>query len=293
MPGSRLPEEGKGAMARKVAEMLRSDDLVSAALTRASALARSRGLGPRVIERILASSPMAATDTLALLAQGTCGQPGQSHGDLSQAVAGPDLDGVWRAGLLACWAEFVGCTLARTTLSPRPVWATSWAVAETAHWAAGKHIVDPHEAFESGLALDLGLVALAYALPEVYGALGVTDVGRPLDEFESASFGFDHADVGRAALRLFRFSDRSVADAGSHTAPLLTLDMSGKVIRAACVAVSQAGGDFGLRTPRLQLDRTVLDGALLRAEHEPELLAVATKSLERALRFRSAASRAA
>jgi hypothetical protein len=63
--------------------------------------------------------------------------------------------------------------------------------------------------------------------------------------------------------------------------------MTGKVLRAAVVAVSQAGGDFGLGTKPYTLDRHVLEGALLRPEHEEELRAVAAQSLDRALRFES------
>jgi hypothetical protein len=63
--------------------------------------------------------------------------------------------------------------------------------------------------------------------------------------------------------------------------------MTGKVLRAAQVAVGCAGGDFGLGMQKPTLERQVLEGALLRPEHEHELLSVASQSLERALGFES------
>ncbi len=277
-------------MPRKVADMLRSDEVVNAALTRASALVRSRGLGSRVVERILLSSPIVCADTLKLAAQGVCGGPGQTFSSVTDAVNGPDLHGVWRAGVLASWAEFVTVATSRTALNPRLVYGTGWANAETAYWAAGKHILDPDDTFLTALFVDTGLVALMYALPEVYAAFAAARESRPIDAFETEAFGFSHEAVGSAALRMFKFPEETALEASSHHAPLLSLGMSGKVLRAAMVAVGHAGGDFGLGTRPDPLDQRVLEGALLKPEHEPELRAVAVKSLRRALQFESATS---
>jgi hypothetical protein len=275
-------------MPRKVAEMLRSDEVVCAALTRASALVRSRGLGSRVVERILLSSPTVCADTLRLASQGVCGGEGQTFRNVTDAVNGPDLHGVWRAGVLASWAEFVSSAISRTALKPQRVYGTGWANAETAFWAAGKHIIDKDDAFLTALFMDTGLVALMYALPEVYTAFSTAKVARPIEDFELEAFGFNHEDVSSSALKLFKFPEEMAEEARTHHAPLLSLGMTGKVLRAAVVAVSQAGGDFGLGSEPFALDRSVLEGALLRPEHEEELRSVAAHSLERANRFESA-----
>ncbi len=288
MPSSRLPDEGDGAMPRKVAELLRSDESIDAALSRASALVRSRGLGSRVVERILLSSPSVCADTLKLAAQGVCGAPRQSFANVTDAVNGRDLAGVWRAGVLASWAEFVNVAVSKTSLRPNLVYGTGWANAETAFWAAGKHIIDPDDTFLAALFMDTGLVALMYALPEVYTALAAARDPRTTDQFEREAFGFNHEAVGCSALRIFKFAEEMGQEAATHHAPHLSLGMSGKVLRAAAVAVGQAGGDFGLGARPAPLDKQILEGALLRPEHEQELRSVAVRSWERAKGFESA-----
>jgi hypothetical protein len=281
MPGSRLPDDGSGTMPRKIAELIRSDEALHASLVRTSTLVRARGLGPRVIERILLSSPVATEGALRIAGQGLCGWSGASYSDLLHAVNSPDLHSVWRAGVFASWAEFVSLAVSRSGRDPAPHYGTSWAIAETAFWAAGKHIIEPDDAFLWALTMDAGLVALVHALPDVYAALAATPDAGAVEDFERKAFGFDHQAVGAEALRIYKFGDEACRLAATHHGPHLNLDMAGKVIRAAVVAVSQAGGDFGLGGPRLPLDRQVMDGALLRPEHQAELLTVASNALAR------------
>lgn len=275
-------------MPRKVAELLRSDETVEAALSRVSSLVRAKGLGPRVLERILLSSPAVCADTLTLLEQGVCGEDGRSWNTISDAVGGPDLASVWRAGVLASWAEFVSVSIRKTSLKPSAVYGAGWAVAETAFWVAGKHILEPDEAFACALVLEAGLVSLMYALPDVYTAYAGAKNKKPVEQFEREAFGFNHETVGCAVLRAFKFGEETAQEANFHHAPHHTLGMTGKVLRAAMVAVGEAGGDFGLGTPCGTIDRQALEGALLRPEHEEPLRNLAKKSLVRALGFESA-----
>jgi hypothetical protein len=276
-------------MPRKVAELLRSDESVEAALSRVSSLVRARGLGPRVVERMLLSSPSVCTDTLRILEQGVCGEDGRTWNTVTDAVNGPDLQTTWRAGVLAAWAEFVTCAIRRTSLKPALVYGTSWALAETAFWVAGKHILDPDEAFVSALCLDAGLVALMFALPDVYTAYAAAKEKKPVEQFEREAFGFNHESVGCAVLRAFKFSEETAQEANFHHAPHHTLGMTGKVLRAAFAATADAGGDFGIGTGTGPVDRQVMEGALLRPEHEEPLHRVAQRSLDRAVGFKSAA----
>jgi hypothetical protein len=289
MPGSRLPDEGSGAMPRKVAELLRSDESVEASLSRVSSLVRARGLGPRVLERILLSSPTVCSDTLRLLEHGACGEEGRRWNTVTDAVNGPDPASAWRAGVMASWADFVTVSVRKTSLKPPLVFGTGWAVAETAFWVAGKHILDPDEAFVSALCLDAGLVALMYALPDVYAAYAGAKEKKPVEHFEREAFGFNHESVGCAVLRAFKFSEDTALEANFHHAPHHTLGMTGKVLRAALTAVGEAGGDFGIGSPVDPLDRQVMEGALLRPEHETTLRLTAQTSLSRAVGFQSAA----
>lgn len=71
--------------------MLRSDEWISSALLRASALVRSRGLGARVVERILLSSPQVCAGTLRIVSEGVCGAKGKSWSNVTEAVNGADL----------------------------------------------------------------------------------------------------------------------------------------------------------------------------------------------------------
>jgi hypothetical protein len=195
---------------------------------------------------------------------------------------------------MAAWADFVTVSIRKTSLRPSLVYGTSWAVAETAFWVAGKHILDQDDALVSALCLDAGLVALMYALPDVYTAYAAAREKKPVEQFEREAFGFNHESVGSAVLRAFKFSEEAAQESNFHHAPHHTLGMTGKVLRAALVAVGEAGGDFGIGSPVGVLDRQVMEGALLRPEHEDRLRQVASASLERALAFQSAAgSRAA
>ena len=187
--------------------------------------------------------------------------------------------------MLACWAEFVLGAVGKTALDPRRVYATSWAMGETAHWVAGKHILAPDDTFATAILIETGLIALMYALSEVYVALTAHKPQVAVVRYERSCLGFDHQEVGAASLRQFRFSEEAAQQAGTHHEPLLTLGMTGKVLRAASAAVAQAGGDFGLGGIQEAVNQQVLEGALLRPEHEPELLAVARSSFDRALEF--------
>ena len=286
MPGSRLPDEGSGAMPRKVAELLRSHEEASGPLDRLSSLVRAKGLSPRVLETILHSSPGASETALVLVCQGVCGQEGREYASIQDAVGGKDADSVWRAAVMAFWAEFVVGALGKTQVDARRVWATGWAMGETAHWVAGKHILDQDETFVTALLLDSGLVALMYALPEVYTAMASSKPDVVLARFERDSFGFDHQAAGAAVLRQFRFAEEVAREAATHHTQHLSLSMTGKALRAATVAVGQVGGDFGLGGEHESLDKAILEGALLKPEHEAGLLEVARASLARAHGFR-------
>lgn len=268
--------------------MLRSDEFVGSSLARVSAMVKARGLGPRVVERVLKSNPHVVSGTLGVLSGGVCGGAPVTFLDLDAALASPDQATVWRAGMMACWAEFVTTSLGKSPVPPGPMVATSWAIAETAFWAAGHHIVEPDEAFLCGLTMDAGLVAMVYSVPEVYGALAACQSPRPVHEFEGSSFGFDHAAVGAAVLRQNKLTEETAKAALGHHDPLLSLDMTGKVLRVAQVAVAEAGGSFGFPEPAVEVDRAVLEGALLREEHRSELAETAKRALDRGLRFTTA-----
>ncbi len=287
MPGSRLPEDGSGAMPRKVAELLRADENVHASLSRVSSLVRSRGLNARVLERIIVGSPDGSPLTLKILGRGQCDEAPSSAARLSDALAASDLTKTWRAALVAAYIDFVHTTVSKTGLLTDRVWGTAWATAEMAHWVARKHVVDPEEAFVAGLLLDIGLVALVYALPEVYSAYASSTDNRPVEIFELESFGFDHTSVGVAVLRAFKFPDSTADIVASHHDPQRSLSMEGKVLRAAAVATESGGADFGLAKPAPSLDKATLEGALLKPEQAEHIQGVARGYWEAALRFKA------
>lgn len=286
MSGSRLPDGSMGSMPRKVAELVRADENVHVSLARVSSLVRARGLSARVLERIIVASPTGADTTLRVMAQGLCGEPGKSYDSLAQALAAENLVPLWRAALIAGYIEFVQAAVERTGLNSTRLWGTSWAMAEMSHWVAERHVVDPDDAFVWGLLLDVGLVAMAYALPEVYAAYANSPDSRPAELFELESFGFDHATVGQDLLRVYKFSDTAIDLTASHHHPLRSLSMEGKVLRAAMVAVGAAGGDSGLGKPASPLDKAVLEGALLKPDQAEAVTATAKGYLLAALRFK-------
>jgi hypothetical protein len=272
-------------MPRKVAELLRSDETLHESLTRLSALARVEGTNARMVERIASSSQLSVSLALAILREGLCNETGRSFPDFATALGNDDVRAVWRAAMLAETIVFVTSALETTGLDVRQTYATAWAIAETVHWVATKHVVDPDEAFVCGLLLDIGLVALAHSLPEVYVAVSTKRSAQPVEKFEAEGLGFDHAAVGGAVLRVYRFPDFAVDQALIHHRRPCDLDMFGKVLRAATAGVANEGGDNGLGSVPPPLDLEVLEGALLKAEDEIELRSRSKSSLERALRF--------
>ena len=286
MSGSRLPDEGPGFLPKKVAELLRSDVRVAASLERASSLVRTLGLSARVIDRMLVGSPDVTGDTLAILARGVCERPGFVRRSVLEAFAGDSaLDG-GEAALVAVFADYARSALSRSGIDPRPVVATAWATAETAHWLARRHIVDPEEAFVTALFMDTGLVAMMYTLPEVYLAFAQSSDARSVLQFEQESLGFDHQEVGSAVLLRFKFPEPLAQFAALHHLPSLEQDMVGKVLHAASVAVGSVGGDFGLSTVAPEMDAQTLESALIKPSDGGQVRDYASARLEAALRFK-------
>jgi hypothetical protein len=285
MSGSRLPEDDYGFLPRKVADMLQSDPRVHAAFTRLSTLVRTTGLSPRVIDRVMAPGNDVSADVLALVSRGLCDDAPANFKSLLEALNSDRHKVVCRACLMAAWMDFVVQSTGKSGVSSSKIVATSLATAETAHWLAGRHVIEPEEAFRAAVLVDAGLVAMVYVLPEVYSSLAASKLALPLQEFEMASFGFDHQAVGEAALRLYKFPDEVADFAHNHHAPSIEQDLAGKVLKAATVAVGAVGGDFGFSGPPIELDRQTLEGALIKPADGQGVLDYASSRLSAALEF--------
>lgn len=277
-------------MPRKVAELLRSEEPIHESLMRLSSLVKVLGGNARMLERVVAGSAQGVPLTRGVLRQGICGEEGRSFPDFASALKELELNSVWRAALLAGLTEFVVESTSSSGISRSSIVATAWANAETARWVATKHVVDPDEAFVTALLLDIGLVAMVHSLPEVYSAFAKSGDNRPVELFEIQSLGFDHCAVGTSVLRTYKFPEDLVHQVLTHHSPSQNLDMFGKVLRAATVAVANEGGDSGLGSSPPKLDLPVLEGALLKTSDEAELRQRARASLEAALRFTSGTS---
>ena len=285
MPGSRLPEDDHGFLPRKVAEMLQSDPQVHAALTRVSTLVRTIGLSPRVLERVMVSGNDVSDDVLALLSRGLCDEEPARFRSVREALDSDRHKGACRACLAAAWTDFVYLSAGSPGLSPSMIAATSLATAETAHWLAGRHVIEPDDAFTAAMLVDVGLVAMVYVLPDVYRTLAATRLSQPLQDFEQSSLGFDHQAVAEATLRLYKFPDEVAGFALNHHAPSIEQDLAGKVLKAATVAVEAVGGDFGFAGPAVELDQQTLEGALIKPSDGPVVLEYASSRLSAARAF--------
>jgi HD-like signal output (HDOD) protein len=232
-----------------------------------------------MIERLVAATPQRAALTLAVLRIGTCQEAGVDYPDLGTAIKSAPLGTLWRSGLLAAYIEFAVQAVEQTGIAALDVVPTAWATAETAWWVATKHVVDPDEAFMAGLFVDIGLLALIHSLPEVYAAVASRPDAQPIELFEVESFGFDHGAVGAALLRTYKFPADLTDTVLHHHDPSQSLDMFGKVLRAATVAVANEGGNSGIPSSPPRLDLPVLEGALLKPAQEAELRAKAQAGL--------------
>jgi hypothetical protein len=226
-----------------------------------------------------------SAEVLALVSRGLCDEAPTNFKSLREALNSDRHKLVCRACLIAAWTDFVFSCSGSTGVSPSKIVATSLATAETAYWLAGRHVIEPEDAFRAAVLVDTGLVAMVYVLPEVYSSLASTKLAQPLQEFELASFGFDHQAVGEATLRLYKFPDELADFAQIHHAPSIEQDLAGKVLKAATVAVGAVGGDFGFTGPPIELDRQTLEGALIKPADGPGVLDYASSRLSAAHEF--------
>ena len=282
MASSRLPGLDVASTIQKVAENVLKNERAESALSRASAIVKVKGLSTPVVERIIASNPRTSGYALKILEVGLCGEPGTEHASVHDATDKVGIKIVWRAALLASYLDAAAALLSTSRLDPANFCASGWATAETAAWIGEKHIVDPCDAFASAALLDVGLLALVFALPDVYSALPGSASSNPLVEFEQSALGFDHQAVSELILKMYRFPAWYLELAAKHHGGPLELNMEAKVVLAAARAVETAGGDCGLSVTAGELSQAVTEGALLKPEDREELLSVAAESLAKA-----------
>ncbi len=136
--------------------------------------------------------------------------------------------------------------------------------------AIAKHLArltghtDPEQVFTAGLLHDIGKFILEVQAPDRYGAVvrerAATNVS--MISAERAAFGYDHANLGAAFARAWRFPDRLGKVFGYHHANLVGSGLDDDVIKEiAVVAVAdymsntlqQPHCDFGFDSNHLNL----------------------------------------
>ena len=282
MASSRLPGCDVASTIQKVADNVLKNERAESALSRASAIVRSKGLSAPVIERVISSNSRTTGYALKVLEAGLCGQQGAAHGSAREATGKVGIKIMWRAAVLASYLDIAGALLSTSRIEPSNFCASAWATAETASWISEKHIVDPCDAFACAALLDVGLLGLVFAIPDVYYALRRAMSTGPLVDFEQAALGFDHQAISELLLKVHRFpAPYSACAAGHHGGPA-DLSMEGKVVQVAVLAVESVGGDCGLSSPPVELSHAAMEGALLKPEDRDDLQAYAAESLARA-----------
>ena len=104
-------------------------------------------------------------------------------------------------------------------LDYRELWRHSVVTgAITKHVAPLAGYEDPEECFTAGLLHDIGKFVLEIHAPEIYDRVIQTrsELRRPLVELEEETFGFNHAAIGQAFGKLWRFPEPMVKVFGSH-----------------------------------------------------------------------------
>lgn len=282
MASSRLPGYDVSSTIQRIAENVHKIERAELALTRASSIVKAKGLSAPVVERVIASNPRTTGYSLKILEAGLCGEEGAEFESVRHATAQVGIKLVWRAAVLGSYLDLAGALLATTKLDPTPFCASAWSAGETAAWLSERHIVDPCDAFACAVLSDVGLLALVFALPDVYSALPGSPTAGPLVEFEQSALALDHQLVGQLLLGMYRFPPEFAEFAASHHGDPLELKTEAKLTLAAVRAVEAAGGDCGLGAHPGDLSQAVLEGALLKPEDRDELLEIAAGALDRA-----------
>ena len=108
---------------------------------------------------------------------------------------------------------------AKGRLDYRELWRHSVVTAAVAkHLATFAGYPDPEEVFTAGLLHDMGKFVLEIHAPETYDHVIArrAQEKRPLVELETEAFGFDHAAIGAAFGKAWRFPRTLVACFGEH-----------------------------------------------------------------------------
>lgn len=141
--------------------------------------------------------------------------------DIHRCVAALGYRTVRQVAICVSVATTLVASVARAQgrMDYRELWRHSVATGAIAkHLARMANYPDPEEIFTAGLLHDLGKFVLEIHAPETYDKLieSRLDSNRTLEEIEKEYFGCDHAEIGAAFGKSWRFPPRLVRCFGEH-----------------------------------------------------------------------------